>query len=156
MIPHLVYSQLVIIILLWVCIMLAHLWPSPPRGMPTRRVDPITPKRKRSSEPKPFAGLTQKPPCALCEQQTTESALAPPLRPDPMLPTHRRPRTVDTSMHFCPHTECAYRGWLGLNNLRANGHPGGAPGGSSTASAATGISQNITAPSCMASKQRWS
>jgi len=28
-------------------------------------------------------------------------------------------------MHFCPHTDCDYRGWLGLNNLRANGHPSG-------------------------------
>jgi hypothetical protein len=34
---------------------------------------------------------------------------------------------VDTSRHFCPHTECDYRGWLGLNNLRANGHPSGGP-----------------------------
>jgi IS1 family transposase len=40
---------------------------------------------------------------------------------------NRRPRTVDTSMHFCPHSDCDYRGWLGLNNLRANGHPNGAP-----------------------------
>ena len=30
-------------------------------------------------------------------------------------------------MHFCPHRNCAYRGWLGLNNLRANGHPSGGP-----------------------------
>ena len=30
-------------------------------------------------------------------------------------------------MHFCPHTGCDYRGWLGLNNLRANGHPSGGP-----------------------------
>jgi IS1 family transposase len=30
-------------------------------------------------------------------------------------------------MHFCPHTDCDYRGWLGLNNLRANGHPNGGP-----------------------------
>src|SRR2546428_12176133 len=44
-----------------------------------------------------------------------------------MPPTNRRPRTVDTSMHFCPHTACDYRGWLGLNNLRANGHPSGGP-----------------------------
>src|SRR5678816_38344 len=50
-----------------------------------------------------------------------------PVPPDPMPPTHRRPRTVDTSMHFCPHTDCDYRGWLGLNNLRANGHPPGGP-----------------------------
>jgi hypothetical protein len=28
---------------------------------------------------------------------------------------------------FCPHTGCDYRGWLGLNNLRANGHPSGGP-----------------------------
>jgi IS1 family transposase len=30
-------------------------------------------------------------------------------------------------MPFCPHTDCDYRGWLGLNNLRANGHPSGGP-----------------------------
>jgi IS1 family transposase len=42
-----------------------------------------------------------------------------------MAPTNRRPRTVDTSRHFCPHTGCRYRGWLGLGNLRANGHPNG-------------------------------
>jgi IS1 family transposase len=30
-------------------------------------------------------------------------------------------------MHFCPHRNCDYRGWLGLNNLRANGHPSGGP-----------------------------
>jgi IS1 family transposase/transposase-like protein len=41
--------------------------------------------------------------------------------------THRRPRTVDTSQHFCPHGGCRYRGWLGRNNLRANGHPSGGP-----------------------------
>jgi len=30
-------------------------------------------------------------------------------------------------MHFCPHSDCDYRGWLGLGNLRANGHPSGGP-----------------------------
>src|SRR5262249_1666917 len=48
-------------------------------------------------------------------------------RPDPMPPTHRRPRTVDPSMHFCPHPECDYRGGRGLGNLRANGPPRGGP-----------------------------
>jgi hypothetical protein len=42
-----------------------------------------------------------------------------------MPPTNRRPRTVDTSQHFCPHGGCRYRGWLGRGNLRANGHPHG-------------------------------
>ena len=79
MIPHLVYFQLVILVLLlWLCIILPHLWPSPPGGAPKTPTQPIQPKRKRSPEPKAFAGLTQKPPCAWCEQQTKETALAPP------------------------------------------------------------------------------
>ncbi len=127
MIPHLVYYQLVILVLLWLCVMLPYLWPSPPRVMPTRPAAPLTPKRRRSSKPKPFAGLTHKPPCPLCEQEPADTAPTPPQRPDPMPPTNRRPRTVDTSTHFCPHTDCDYRGWLGLNNLRANGHPSGGP-----------------------------
>jgi hypothetical protein len=127
MIPHLVYYQLVILILLWLCVMLPHLWPSPLGGTPKTPAYPIKPKRKRSSEPKLFAGLTQTPHCVLCEQETDETAPAPPRRPDPMPSMNRRPRTVDTSMHFCPHTDCDYRGWLELNNLRANGHPSGGP-----------------------------
>jgi len=30
-------------------------------------------------------------------------------------------------MHFCPNSDCAYRGWVGWGNLRANGHPNGGP-----------------------------
>lgn len=127
MIPHLVYYQLVILVLLWLCLMLPHLWPSPPGGAPQTPTQPIRPKRQRSTEPKPFAGLTHKPHCALCEHESGERAPAPPQRPDPIPPTHRRPRTVDTSRHFCPHTDCDYRGWPGLGNLRANGHPSGGP-----------------------------
>src|SRR5216683_2382628 len=48
-------------------------------------------------------------------------------RGDAMPPTHRRPCVIDTSMHFCPHAGCDYRGWRGLGNLRANGHPSGGP-----------------------------
>ena len=72
MIPHLLYYQLVILVLLWLCVMLPHLWPSPPVGYPREPADPLKPKRKRSTEPKPFEGLTQKPHCALCEQETAK------------------------------------------------------------------------------------
>jgi hypothetical protein len=41
--------------------------------------------------------------------------------------TNRRPRVIDTSLHFFPHVGCDYQGWLGLGNLRANGHPSGGP-----------------------------
>jgi IS1 family transposase len=36
-----------------------------------------------------------------------------------------RRRQIDTSHHFCPNLDCAYRGWVGWGNLRANGHPNG-------------------------------
>src|SRR5712691_10138233 len=50
----------------------------------------------------------------------------PPRTPPPRLvPTWGRRRQVDTSTHFCPNLDCAYRGWVGWGNLRANGHPGG-------------------------------
>ena len=121
MVPHHVFYQLALFVLVWLFVMLHVTWSKP--GLTTRPV-PAQPKRKRSSEPKPFAGLTHKPPCALCEQAMGESAPAPPLRPEPMPPTNRRPRSVDTSMHFCPHTDCDYRGWLGLNNPHSIGFSG--------------------------------
>jgi len=127
MVSHLLYYQLALLALIWLFIMLHLSWPRPSEPPPPVPATPIKPKRKRSPEPKAFEGLTHKPHCALCERETGETPPAPPQRPAPMPPTHRRPRTVDTSMHFCPHTECAYRGWLGMNNLRANGHPNGGP-----------------------------
>jgi hypothetical protein len=41
--------------------------------------------------------------------------------------TRGRRREVDTSRHFCPNPDCAYRGWVAWGNLRANGHPNGGP-----------------------------
>src|SRR5215475_2125553 len=124
MVSHLFYYQLALFALVWLFVML-HVTGAKP-GLTTPPA-PAKPKRKRSTEPKAFAGLTHKPPCALCEQATADTAPPPPVRPDPMPPTNRHPRIVDTSRHFCPHTACDYRGWLGLNNLRANGHPSGGP-----------------------------
>src|SRR4029453_11889983 len=124
MISPLFYYQLALLALIWLFVMLHVTWSEPSLTTPAV---PAKPKRKRSTEPQPFAGLTHKPPCALCDQETLHTAPASPRRPDPMPPTNRRPRTVDTSMHFCPHLGCDYCGWPGLNNLRANGHPSGGP-----------------------------
>ena len=124
MVSHLFYYQLAVLALVWLFVLL-HVTgaklslPAPPM--------PAKPKRKRSTEPTPFAGLTHRPHCALCERETVHPTPPAPVPPDPMPPTNRRPRTVDTSRHFCPHTDCDYRGWLGLNNLQANGHPSGGP-----------------------------
>jgi transposase-like protein len=127
MVSSLFYYQLALLALIWLFIMLHLSWPRRSAPPPTAPATSIRPQRKRSPEPKAFAGLTHKPHCALCEHEIGERAPAPPRRPAPIPPTHRRPCTVDTSMHFCPHTACDYRGWLGLNNLRANGHPSGGP-----------------------------
>ena len=121
------YYQLVVWGLLWLFGMLYAAWPSRCAAAQGTPAKPIMPQRQRSKEPKPFAGLTLKPSCALCEHEATHPKLPPPVPPEPMPPTHRRPRTVDTSRHFCPYAGCRYRGWLGLGNLRANGHPNGGP-----------------------------
>ena len=125
MVSSLFYYQLALVAIIWLFVMLHLSWPKQSAAPPTAPATPIKPKSKRSTEPKAFEGLTHKPHCALCEQETLHTAPASPRRPDPMPPTNRRPRTVDTSMHFCPHLGCDYCGWLGLGNLRANGHPSG-------------------------------
>ncbi len=128
MVSHYVCYQLVLFALLWLFIILHLIWLRPGVSAPVTHAEPepLKPKRHRSSEPKPFEGLTQKPHCALCEC-TASPKLLPPAPPDPMPSTNRRPREVDTSRHFCPHAGCDYRGWLGRGNLRANGHPSGGP-----------------------------
>src|SRR4029453_15149682 len=127
MVSHLFYYQLPLLALIWLFIMLPLSWPRRSETPPPVPATPLKPKRKRSTGPKAFEGLTEKPHCPLCERATGETPPPPPQPPDPLPPTNRRPRTVDTSMHFCPHTACDYRGWLGMNNLRANGHPNGGP-----------------------------
>jgi IS1 family transposase len=126
--PHL-FSQLVLLALLWLFVIM-HL--SRPKRSVTAPAVPalpeaLTPKRPCSPEPKPFEGLTHKPHCALCAHDTASLKAPPPVPPAPMAPTHRRPREVDTSRHFGPHSDCDSRGWLGLGNLRANGPPSGGP-----------------------------
>ena len=80
-------------------------------------------RRQRSKEPKPFAGLTHKPACALCEHATASRPQAPCAPPPPIGSTRGRRRQVNTSRHFCPAPACRYGGWLGLGNIRANGLP---------------------------------
>ena len=126
MVSHLFFYQLALIALVWLWVMLLYVWPSD-RIRRSTPAAPLVPRRQHTTESKPFAGLTTKPYCALCEKESAVLHGSPPVRPAPMPPTNRHPRTVDTSAHFCPHTGCDYRGWLGLGNLRANGHPSGGP-----------------------------
>jgi hypothetical protein len=124
MVADLFVYQLALFVLVWLFVMLHLTWPM--QGVTTFPAPDLS-RRRRTNKPTPFAGLTQKPHCARCEQDTTPPKAPSDVPPEPMPPTNRRPRTVDTSRHFCPHMGCRYRGWLGLGNLRANGHPSGGP-----------------------------
>ena len=81
MVSHLFYYQLALLALMWLFVMLHRHWSKP--GLPTPPM-PSKPKRKRSTEPKAFEGLTHKPHCALCEQETADTNPPPPVPPDPM------------------------------------------------------------------------
>src|SRR5262245_22452603 len=129
MVSHLFYYQLALLALVWLFLMLHVTWPkrdvTPPPA--SAQPEPMPLKRTHAHKPTPFAGLTYKPHCALCERDAAHPQSPLPVPPDPMSLTNRRPRQIDTSRHFCPHAGCDYRGWLGLGNLRANGHPSGGP-----------------------------
>src|SRR6266571_4102790 len=125
MVSHLFFYQLVLVALVWLCVMLQWAWPSDPATVCPTTPEPPGPRPKRHHEPTPFAGLTQKPHCDACEHASAPHSQAPAAPPPRIVPTRGRRRQVDTSTHFCPNPDCAYRGLVGCFNLRANGHPNG-------------------------------
>ena len=128
MVSNLVVYQLVLIALVWLFLMLSWVWPSESATARPIPPTPVTPPRKRATVPKSFTGLTRKPHCDACVQAIEDLRLPLPSAPPPkIVSTRGRRRHVDTSRHFCPDADCRYGGWVGLGNLRANGHPNGGP-----------------------------
>ena len=127
MVPTLFFYQLVLVALVWLCVMLHWAWPSGCAPAPLTPSQPTPPRPKRRREPKPFAGVTHKPPCDACAQASAPRSHAPLAPPPRIVMTRGRRRAIDTSHPFCPNPDCAYRGWVGWGNLRANGHPSGGP-----------------------------
>jgi hypothetical protein len=125
MVDNVLFHDFLLIVLLWLGGIVYKGWArNQSATCPTIR-KPATPIQQRSRGPQPFSGLTHRPRCAACEQAPKLGAPAE-LVPPPLLPsTQGRPRQVDTSEQFCPQPSCAYYGWVGLGNLRANGYPGG-------------------------------
>jgi len=126
MVSPLCFYQLTLIVLVWLCVMLQWVWPSAAAACPTPLAPP-PPRPKRNRAPKPFEGFIKKPHCDACAHATTPRPQAPSAPPPRIVMTRGRRREIDTSHHFCPNPDCAYRGWLGWGNLRANGHPSGSP-----------------------------
>jgi hypothetical protein len=125
-VSELFFYQLGLIALVWLCFLLHWVWPSAHATCPTTPA-PLPPLPKRKRKPTPFAGLTHKPHCDACEHSGAPRPQTPSSPPPHIVPTRGRRRRVDTSTHFCPNPDCAYRGWVGWGNLRANGHPNGGP-----------------------------
>jgi IS1 family transposase len=127
MVSNLFFYQLALIALLWLCLLLHYAWPSDRAAIRSMPPELMPPRRKRHRDLKSFAGLTTKPHCDACEHTSAPHPHAPSAPPPRIVMTRGRRRQVDTSHHFCPNPDCAYRGWVGWGNLRANGHPNGGP-----------------------------
>jgi IS1 family transposase len=125
MVSHLFFYQLMLIVLIWLCVMLQWVWPSDSVAACPTPLAPPPLRPKRTREPRPLAGLTRKPHCDACEHRGDLRSQTPSSPPPRIVMTRGRRRHIDTSTHFCPNPDCAYRGWVGRGNLRANGHPNG-------------------------------
>ena len=117
--PDLPFSLVTSVVLILLVVLTRWLW----CGGKAVPAAPNTSRAKRA--PKPFAGLTCKPECTLCAQQARSHPQAPGAPPPRMIFTRGRRRHIETTGHFCPHTECAYHGRVDWGNIRANGHPSG-------------------------------
>src|SRR5713101_9161682 len=127
MVSNLLFSQLVLIALVWLFLMLSWVWPSEPAAARSIPPTPVTPPRKRSTAPKPFLGLTHQPHCDACAQGIASRREPPCAPPPPLVSPRGRRRHGDTSHHCCPEPACASGGWLGRGHIRSNGHPRGGP-----------------------------
>src|SRR5712692_4555117 len=125
MVDNLLFYDLLLIVLLWLGGILYEAWLRHRSATyPTTR-KPATPLQKRSRDPKPVPGFTHKPRSTACEQAPEPGSPTPLVPPPLLLSPQGRPRQVDTSEQFCPSLCCAYYGWVGRENIRANGYPSG-------------------------------
>jgi transposase-like protein len=127
MTPDPLFYQLIVVALVLICLLI-HVG-LPDKSLPMPQPPPASPKgrRTRSTELEPFPGLIRKPLCETCAQRADARPTAPGSPPPFIRFPRGRRRTVNTHSHWCPDPDCAYHGWLGRGNIRANGHPGRQP-----------------------------
>ena len=122
MAPNPLFYQLLVVALVLICLLIHIGLPDKPLSLPQPPLASTKRRRTRSTAPKPFLGLLRKPLCEACAQEADARPTAPGSPPPFIRFTRGRRRTVNTQSHFCPAPECAYHGWLGRDNIRANGH----------------------------------
>jgi hypothetical protein len=127
MAPNPLFYQLLVVALVLLCLLIHVGLPDKSLPMLQRPLASNKRRRTRSTEPEPFPGLICKPLCEAWAQGAEARPQAPGLPPPLLRFTRGRRRTVNTQSHFCSDPDCAYHGWLGRGNIRANGQPGAQP-----------------------------
>jgi transposase-like protein/IS1 family transposase len=123
---HLCFHELLLLGLLWLCVTLYWLWLRHQAAMGQAHGKRARRSTRRSKDLKPFPGLLRKPTCGAYEQ-TPEHPDPSPCPPPLIAHTRGCPHQIETRQQFCPNPRCQYYGWVGLGNIRTNGHPGGGP-----------------------------
>jgi hypothetical protein len=71
MVPNVLFYQLFVVALVVICLLIHVWWRDAPNARPPTALTPDTPRRKRSTEPKPFPGFIHIPLCAaVCREPT--------------------------------------------------------------------------------------
>src|SRR5262245_49750197 len=146
------FSQLVLFALLWLFIILHLPWPQRAVTVPAA---PAQPKRSRSTAPTPFAGLTHKPPCALCERDSAPPQAPPPVPPAPCPRRTGGPVRSTPLCTFVPMLIAITEAGAGWGICTPTVIPVAAPGGSSTVSLVKGTFWRPTARLSTAHRRRW-
>jgi hypothetical protein len=90
MMPDPLFYRLLLVGLVWLCLMLHVVWPYDRATASPTTPRPAKAPPKRSSDLKPFPGLTRKPPCAACEQAHEHVPQPPSCPPPRIVPTRVR------------------------------------------------------------------
>lgn len=94
MVSNPLFYQLLLIALVLLCLLVHIGLPNDPPRAPKTPLDP-KPRRRRSKDPKPFAGLIHQPLCEACEQGADTRPKAPGSPPPVIIFTRGRRRTVE-------------------------------------------------------------
>jgi hypothetical protein len=87
MVATLLVSQRGLVVLVYVFLLLYWRWPNAPAAPRQPTVPSKPPRRQRSHDPKPCAGLIERPQCAWCAHKAAHPHAPPPPPPAPRPPS---------------------------------------------------------------------
>jgi hypothetical protein len=155
MLPHLVYYQLVILGLVWLCVMLPHLCRAFPMGCPRGQLIPPSPSATAPVSPNHAQGGRTSPPVRCVSQRAWRALQRLRYGPLPCLqPTGVLVRSIPPGT-FVPISIVTMAAGWGSTICGRMAIPVVAHGGSATALAATGTLWKRPARCFMAGRRRW-